>query len=75
MEQFINDASDVTSQLFGPESGIPWWAWVVVVAAVFWKVAVREPKTADELAHERDEVMLGEMFEGSKGKKGKKKKK
>ena len=66
----------MTSQLFGPESGIPWWAWVVVAVAFFWKLAVREPKTAEELAHERDEVMLDSMFVGDKkGKKGGKKKK
>ena len=70
----MNSAYDVTSQLFGPESGIPWWAWVVVAAAIFWKIAVREPKTADEQAHERDEVMLNSMFAGDKDKKGKNKK-
>jgi hypothetical protein len=74
MEQYINDAYDVTSQLFGAESGIPWWAWAVVAVAFFWKLAVREPKTADEAAHERDEVMLGEMFSGG-SKKSKKSKK
>ncbi|MEV4345234.1 hypothetical protein AB0J83_12225 [Actinoplanes sp. NPDC049596] len=75
MEQYIDSAYDVTSQLFGPESGVPWWAWIVVAAAFFWKLAVREPKTADEAAHERDEVMLNGMFADGGGKKGKKKKK
>ncbi|XVV13251.1 hypothetical protein ACQP2X_02510 [Actinoplanes sp. CA-131856] len=70
----MNSAYDVTSQLFGPESGIPWWAWLVVAAAIFWKIAVREPKTAAEQAHERDEAMLNSMFDSGSGKKGKKKK-
>ncbi|MBM2618207.1 hypothetical protein JIG36_21855 [Actinoplanes sp. LDG1-06] len=69
MEQYLTTASDVTTALFGPESGIPWWAWLLVVVAVFWKVAVREPKTATE----RDNAMLGEMFgDDNKGKKKKK---
>ncbi|GID33339.1 hypothetical protein [Paractinoplanes brasiliensis] len=73
MEQYLDTASAVTDALFGPESGIPWWAWLVVIVAVFWKVAVREPKNAREAAGERDSVMLGAMFGDDK--KGKKKKK
>ena len=69
----MNSAYDVTTQLFGPESGIPWWAWAVIAVAIFWKIAVREPKNASELAHERDELMLGNLLDnGKKGKKGKK---
>jgi len=31
MDQIMDDAYTVTSNLFGPESGIPWWAWLFVV--------------------------------------------
>ncbi|GAB2612126.1 hypothetical protein Aab01nite_67720 [Paractinoplanes abujensis] len=72
MEQYLDTASTVTKALFGPESGIPWWAWIAVIVAVFWKVAVKEPKSAREAANERDNVMLGALF--SDDKKGKKKK-
>ncbi|MCO8273531.1 hypothetical protein M1L60_23325 [Actinoplanes sp. TRM 88003] len=65
MEQYLNTAYDVTNGLFGPESGIPWWAWMAVVGAMFWKVAVKEPKTATD----RDNEMLGEMFGDGKKKK------
>ncbi len=70
MEQYLNTAYEVTSGLFGPESGIPWWAWLVVIGAVFWKIAVREPKTTTE----RDDMMLSQMFGDDGGKKKKKKK-
>lgn len=65
MDQYLTTAYDVTDALFGVESGIPWWAWMAVIGAVFWKVAVREPKTATD----RDNDMLGEMFGDAKGKK------
>jgi hypothetical protein len=68
MDQYLDTASNVISALFGPTSGIPWWAWLVVIGAVFWKVAVKEPKTVTE----RDNEMLGEMFGDGKGKKKKK---
>ncbi|WP_250028930.1 hypothetical protein [Paractinoplanes maris] len=68
MDQYLNTAYDVTTALFGPESGIPWWAWMAVVVFLFWKVAVKEPKTATD----RDNQMLGEMFGDDKGKKKKK---
>ena len=51
----------MTTALFGPESGIPWWVWVVVVVAVFWKVVVPEPKTADETREERDRALIAEI--------------
>jgi hypothetical protein len=69
MDQYLNTAYDVTTQLFGPESGIPWWAWLFVIVALFWKVAVPEPKAAGD---ERDSLMLSELL-GESGKKGKKK--
>jgi hypothetical protein len=77
MDRILDDAYTVTSNLFGPESGIPWWAWTFVLVAVFWKVLVPEQKTAHQRADERDEQMLAELFAaeggGGKGKKGKKK--
>jgi hypothetical protein len=75
MNQIVSDAYDVTSQLFGPESGVPWWAWIFVLVALFWKLVIREPKTAKETAEERDRAMLTEIFESGAGKKGKKAKK
>jgi len=68
MDQYLTTAYDVTTALFGPESGIPWWAWTAVVVFLFWKVAVREPNAATD----RDNEMLGEMFGDAKGKKKKK---
>ncbi|MGK5680565.1 hypothetical protein [Actinoplanes sp. URMC 104] len=70
MDQYLETAYGVTSALFGPESSIPWWAWIVVAVAAFWKLTVREPKTVNE----RDSEMLAEMF-GDDAKGGKKKKK
>ena len=77
MEQIMDDVYVVTTALFGPDSGIPGWAWLLVVAAVFWKVLIPEQKTAGQAAADRDEMMLGELFgeDGGKGKKNKKTKK
>jgi hypothetical protein len=70
----MNTAYDVTTQLFGPDSGIPWWAWVFVLLAVFFKVLVPLTSTAREATEERDAMMLDEFLGdgGTKGKKGKK---
>jgi hypothetical protein len=74
MDQYINSAYDVTTQIFGTHSGIPPWAWIFVLVALFWKLLVPEQKTARLSAEERDAEMLGELFgEDKKGKKGKKK--
>jgi hypothetical protein len=54
--------------LFGPESGIPWWAWGLVLVALFWKVLLPERKTAAD----RDAAMVAAMLGGDDGKKGKK---
>ena len=75
MNQVLDDAYTVTSQLFGPESGIPWWAWVLVLGAIMFKFLVSAPKTAHEVSDERDRMMLEEMLGGGTGKKGKKDKK
>jgi hypothetical protein len=71
VDQIVNTAYDVTSQLFGPESGIPWWAWGLVLIALFWKVLLPERKTAAD----RDAAMVAAMIGEGDGKKGKKKKK
>ena len=74
MDQIVDNAYSVTSNLFGPESGIPWWAWLFVVAAIMFKFLVPEPKTARDIADERDQMMLEELLGGDDGgKKGKKK--
>jgi hypothetical protein len=74
VNQVLDNAYTVTSNLFGPESGIPWWAWMAVLIAVFWKVLIGEQKTAQQRADERDEQLLAELFAAEGGKKGKKKK-
>jgi hypothetical protein len=71
MDQFVTTAYDVTSQLFGADSGIPWWAWTVVVVAIMWKMFLPDRKTAQD----RDAAMVAAMTEGGGGKKGRKKKK
>jgi hypothetical protein len=68
MDQFVNTAYDVTSQLFGSDSGIPWWAWALVLVALMWKMLLPERKTAED----RDAAMVAAMT--GDGKKGKKKK-
>ena len=69
MDQFVNTAYDVTSQLFGSDSGIPWWAWVLVPVALMWKMLLPERKTAED----RDAAMVAALTGGGDGKKGKKK--
>jgi hypothetical protein len=72
MDQYIDSAYDVTTQLFGPESGIPWWAWGLVLVALFWKVLLPARKTAAD----RDAALVAAMTgDADGGKKGKKKKK
>jgi hypothetical protein len=73
MNQIVDNAYTVTSNLFGPESGIPWWAWLFVVAAILFKMLVPTPKTAREISDDRDQMMLEELLGGSGG--GKKSKK
>ena len=77
MDEYLDNAYDVTTQIFGPDSGIPWWTWVFVIVALFWKVVVAERKTAREMAEERDTAMLNDIFGrgADDKKKGKKKSK
>ncbi len=73
MDRYFETAYNVTSVLFGPKSVIPWWAWILLIVALFWKVLVPEPQTTVE----RDEQMLAKLkaeMDGESGKKGKKKK-
>lgn len=75
----MNDALDkaytVSTALFGPDSGIPAWFWIIVVVALFWKIAIPEPRSAQERAEERDRALIAHIAESDGGKKGKKKKK
>jgi hypothetical protein len=71
MSQFMNGAYDVTTQLFGPDSGIPWWAWLLVVVALMWKVVIRERQTGED----RDTAMVTAMTAGGDGKSAKKRNK
>jgi len=78
MNQMLDNAYTVTSNLFGPASAIPWWAWLLVVAAIMFKFLVPEPKTVRDIADERDQMMFQELLSkddggGKKGKKDKKK--
>ena len=77
MNQIVDNAYIVTSNLFGPESGIPWWVWLFVVGAIMFKLLVPEPRTARDIADERDQMMLQELRSrgDQAGKKGKKDKK
>jgi hypothetical protein len=72
MDQYMDSAYDVTGQLFGPDSGIPSWAWLFVVVALFWKVVVPQTKSVRELADDRDAEMLAQLEGNEKGKKNKK---
>jgi hypothetical protein len=71
MDQYLDTAYQVSTAMFGPDSGIPWWGWIAVIVALFWKVLVHEPKTTTD----RDELMLDQLTEGMGGKKKKGKKK
>jgi hypothetical protein len=74
-DDVLDKAYTVSSALFGPDSGIPWWFWIIVVVALFWKIAIPEPKTAQERSEDRDRALIAHIAEGDGGKKGKKKKK
>ena len=77
MDQIVDKAYTVTSNVFGPESGIPWWIWLFVIAAIMFKLLVPAPKTVRDIADERDQMMLSELLgaDGKKSKKGNKEKK
>jgi hypothetical protein len=78
MNQIVDNAYLVTSNLFGPESGIPWWVWLLVVGAIMFKLLIPEAKTARDIETERERMMLHTLLTGeneSKKNKNKKKKK
>ena len=80
MNQVVDNAYTVTSNLFGPESGIPWWIWLFVIGAIMFKLFIPVPKTTRDLAneHERrvyDDLLFSQDGGGKKGKKSKKRKK
>ena len=78
MNQIVDNAYNATSNLFGPESGIPWWVWLFLVGAILFKLLVPEAKTARDIANERDRMMHRALLAKNKeenGKKSKKKKK
>jgi hypothetical protein len=35
MGSYVDVAYSVTSELFGPDARVPWWAWVALLAMVF----------------------------------------
>ena len=69
MNQFVDGAYNVTSQLCGPDSGIPGWAWMLVLAALVWKLLIPERRTAKD----RDTALAAMMIGAGTGKSGKKK--
>ena len=74
--EVLDKAYTVNSALFGPDSGIPWWFWIIVVVGLFWKIAIPEPKTAQERNEDRDRALIAHISESGAGeKKGKKSKK
>jgi hypothetical protein len=36
MDTVIDEAYTVTTELFGPGSSVPWWAWLALLAMIFW---------------------------------------
>ena len=73
MNQYLDTAYTVTSNLFGPETGIPWWAWLFVIVGFMWKLVIPEPRTARQHAEDRERMVLEELSAGNGGKKSKKK--
>ncbi|MEU4426281.1 hypothetical protein AB0F81_37140 [Actinoplanes sp. NPDC024001] len=64
MDAALDVAYQVVEALFGPGSGVPWWAWIAPLVMIFGRMVM--PSLATETAGSRS---------GSKGKKGKKVKK
>jgi hypothetical protein len=67
MNDIFGTASTVSDQLFGPNAGIPWWAWMFVLVALLWKLGLPEPKAVRSPAEDRDGALLAAMS-GKKGK-------
>lgn len=89
MDNAVDTAYRVVETLFGPDSGIPWWAWLAPILIVFSRLmypvmfpeaAAAEAETDRRLAEfrrERDDKGKdkGKDKDKDKGKKGKKGKK
>jgi hypothetical protein len=73
MDTAVEVSYDVVGMLMGPDSLVPWWAWLAPLAMVFLKLL--SPVLVPEVAESR----WGSETGGKKGKKdkkaGKKKKK
>ncbi|GAA4599597.1 hypothetical protein BJY16_003133 [Actinoplanes octamycinicus] len=85
MDSAVDDAYQVVEALFGPESGIPWWAWMAPIMLLlgrllypvfFPEAAAAEAETDRRLAEfRRERDGKGKDKDSKKGKKGKKGKK
>ncbi|BCY06462.1 hypothetical protein [Actinoplanes sp. L3-i22] len=89
MDSAVDDAYTVVEALFGPESGIPWWAWLAPIILIFARLmyplmfpeaAAAEAETDRRLAEFRRErdgkgKDKDKGKEKDSGKKGKKGKK
>ena len=62
MELAMDVAHQVVEALFGPGSGVPWWAWVAPLVMIFGRLLM--PSVVTEASGPRS---------GKKGKKPKKK--
>ncbi|MEV6301093.1 hypothetical protein AB0M02_16920 [Actinoplanes sp. NPDC051861] len=74
MENAFDVAYRVVEVLFGPDSGVPWWAWVAPLVMIFAKLLgpVVAPEAAGAGGGTGSRSGSGS---GKKGKKGKAKKK
>ncbi|BCJ45208.1 hypothetical protein GCM10010168_70090 [Actinoplanes ianthinogenes] len=87
MDSAVDDAYQAVEALFGPESGVPWWAWLAPVIVLFGRLlypvvfpeaAAAEAETDRRLAEfrrERNGNGKGKEKADKKSKKGKKGKK
>lgn len=72
MDTAVEVSYDVVGMLIGPDSLVPWWAWLAPLAMVFLKLL--SPVLIPEVA-EADRVSGKDSSNGKKTKKGKKEKK
>lgn len=40
MARIMEVASELTTELFGPRSPIPWWVWPALLIMIFWGLLV-----------------------------------
>ncbi len=66
MDTAVEVSYDVVGMLMGPDSLVPWWAWLAPLAMVFLKLL--SPVLVPEVA----ESQWGSETSGKKGKKNKK---